>query len=242
MSKENETMTITKVQLWQYAAVAFFVLFIVASTDSWIFSDGASFNSGNTGNAVVNPTPSPSAAINIELDSDSPVLGDKNANIHVIEFSDFQCPFCARAATGTIAELKASSLFKNGEINFIYRHFPLSSIHPFAQKAAEASECANRQDKFWEYHDLLFANANALDTPSLKSYASQLGLNQGDFNSCLDGGEASAKVSKDLKAATDAGGRGTPYFVIYNSDNGKTEAVSGAVPFSNIESAINAVK
>ena len=245
MSKENETITITKLQLWQYAAIAFFALFLVAATDSTaLFSDGASVKSGGTAPSA-GTAPSQAAAatdINIKLDSDSPVLGDADANIHVIEFSDFQCPFCARAATGTVAEMKTSSLFTGGEINLHFRHFPLNSIHPQAQAAAEASECANRQGQFWEYHDLLFANAQALDNPSLKSYAGQLGLNQGEFDSCLDDREAKAKVDADLKSATDAGGRGTPYFVIYNSDNGKTAAVSGAVPFSQVESAINSVK
>ena len=118
----------------------------------------------------------------------------------------------------------------------------MNSIHPYAQKAAEASECANRQGKFWEYHDALFLNQNALDTPSLKNYASQVGLDVEEFNSCLDSGDASDKVLKDLKAATDSGGRGTPYFVIYNSDNGKTASVSGAVPFAQIESAIRGIQ
>ena len=246
MSKENETITITKLQLWQYAAIAFFALFLVAATDSTaLFNDGATVNSGNNApSAAGNNAPSAAAAsdINIELDDSSPVLGDSDANIHVIEFSDFECPFCSRAATGTVAEMKSSSLFTDGEINFHFRHFPLNSIHPNAQAAAEASECANRQGEFWAYHDLLFANQRALDTTSLKSYAGQLGLDQGEFDSCLDDREAKAKVDADLKSATDAGGRGTPYFVIYNSDNGKTAAVSGAVPFSNVESAINSVK
>jgi protein-disulfide isomerase len=238
MSKKNETITVDKLTLWKGA---FFVVLAMFLYTNFIADSGSVIDAGDSGNNVVNPSPSPSA-VKIELDSDSPVIGDADADIHVIEFSDFQCPFCARAASGTVAELKSSSLFNDGEINFMFRHFPLNSIHPHAQKAAEASECANRQGKFWEYHDVLFANGDALAVANLKTYAGQVGLDQGEFDSCLDNGEATAKVNADLKSATDAGGRGTPYFVVYNSDNGKTAAVSGAVPFANIESAINSVK
>jgi protein-disulfide isomerase len=236
----KDTITLEKATVWKFAFFIVLALFLYST-----FSDGFSFGSGSgSGNGGGgSPTPTPTgAAIKISLDDDSPFLGDSDAKISVIEFSDFQCPFCARAATGTVSELKNSDLFKDGEINFVFRHFPLSSIHPYAQKSAEASECANRQGKFWEYHDALFLNQNALDTPSLKNYASQVGLDVEGFNSCLDSGDASDKVSKDLKAATDSGGRGTPYFVIYNSDNGKTASVSGAVPFAQIESAIRSIQ
>ncbi|PIN95708.1 hypothetical protein COU56_00740, partial [Candidatus Pacearchaeota archaeon CG10_big_fil_rev_8_21_14_0_10_31_9] len=131
--------------------------------------------------------------------------------------------------------------FKNGDVAIVYKHFPLTSIHPYAQKAAEASECANRQGKFWEYHDTLFENQQALDVPSLKLYASQLKLDTTKFNKCLDGGEASAKVNKDSQDAQVAGGQGTPYFVLVNK-KGETQAVSGAVPYANFEAAISSLK
>jgi protein-disulfide isomerase len=100
-------------------------------------------------------------------------------------------------------------------------------MHPNAQKAAEATECADDQGKFWEYHDLLFANQNALDVASLKSYAAQLGLDTATFDECLDAGEQAAEVQKDLQDGQSYGVGGTPSFFI----NGRV--VSGAIPFED---------
>ncbi len=104
---------------------------------------------------------------------------------------------------------------------------PLTSIHPDAQKAAEATECADDQGKFWEYHDLVFANQGALDVASLKAYAAQLGLDTATFNDCLDTGEQTAEVEKDSQDAQSYGVTGTPAFII----NGRL--VSGALPFED---------
>lgn len=189
------------------------------------------------------PKPTPTNDnIDVTIDSTDPILGDATAKVTVIEYSDFECPFCERAYSTTVADLKNSEEFKSGEVNFVYRHFPLNSIHPRAQKAAEASVCAQEQGKFYEYHDKLFENQRALDIESLKSYAADLGLDTEAFNNCLDSGAAEEKVAKDLASATANGGQGTPYFIILNNENGKTSAVSGAVPYSQIESAIAAVQ
>lgn len=107
-------------------------------------------------------------------------------------------------------------------------------MHPNAQKAAEASECADDQGKFWEYHDLLFANQSALDVASLKSYAAQLGLDTATFDQCLDGGEKTAEWQKDEEDGTSYGVTGTPAFFI----NGVQ--VIGAQPFSVFQQAIDA--
>jgi protein-disulfide isomerase len=113
------------------------------------------------------------------------------------------------------------------KIRFVYRDFPLTSLHQYAEKAAEASECADDQGKFWEYHDLLFANQSALDVDSLKSYAAQLGLDTAKFNDCLDSGKQTAEVQKDAQDAQSYGATGTPAFFI----NGLL--VSGALPFDD---------
>jgi protein-disulfide isomerase len=113
------------------------------------------------------------------------------------------------------------------EIRFVYRDFPLTSLHQYAEKAAEASECADDQGKFWEYHDLLFANQSALDVDSLKSYAAQLGLDTAKFNDCLDSGKQTSEVQKDAADAQAAGATGTPAFFV----NGLL--VSGALPFED---------
>jgi len=239
---EKETITIEKATIWKFAFFAVLALFVVS-----LFTGGFGINAGtgNVVNTVTAPTPTGVAgasAVKITPSSDDPLLGDEDAKITVYEFSDFQCPYCSRAFTGAVTELKNSNAFKDGDVNFVYRHLPLNSIHPLAQKAAEASVCAQNQGKFWEYHDRLFLNQQSLDVASLKGHAVELGLNAADFNDCLDSGDGASKVAKDLKSATEAGGRGTPYFVVYNKDNGKTAVVSGAVPYVQIETAIASIK
>lgn len=118
-------------------------------------------------------------------------------------------------------------------MKFVYRDFPLTSLHENAEKAAEATECADDQDKFWEYHDLVFANQSAIDVDSLKSYAKQLGLDTDTFNDCLDSGKQEAEVQKDLEDGRAAGVEGTPAFQI----NG--QLVSGAQPFSVFQQVID---
>lgn len=233
---KKETFEIKKETLWKVATVVFAAL--------WLFSlySNGSFDFGGNDIKQVNPTVQNPTVENIQvkIDSSDPVLGDKNAEISIVEFSDFQCPFCARAADGAVAEFKKSSYFKDGKVNLVYKHFPLSSIHPYAQKAAEASACAQDQGKFWEMHDIIFANQQSLDVASLKKYAGQIGLNKAQFDSCLDDGKKASKVSNDLKQATSAGGQGTPYFVLINKD-GETTAISGAQPWANFEAAINSL-
>lgn len=96
----------------------------------------------------------------------------------------------------------------------MFRDFPLNSIHQYAQKAAEASECADDQGKFWEYHDLLYENQSALDVDSLKGYAAELGLDTATFNDCLDNGKQTAEVDKDSQDAQSYGAPGTPVFFV----------------------------
>ena len=245
MEKE-ESITIKKHTLWQVGTFLFAALLVVS-----LFTGGFGMGDNNptiTGGAVgipTNPTPTPDptpSQVKVEIEANDPVLGDKDASVTIVEFSDFQCPFCERAYSGAVAEFKNSDYFKNGDVNLVFKHFPLNSIHPFAQKAAEASECANRQGKFWEYHNKLFENQAALDIPSLKKYAADLKLDATKFNKCLDGGEAAGEVNKETTQASNAGGRGTPYFVVINNKDKTTQAVSGAVPFAQFTSAIEAVK
>src|SRR3990172_5904793 len=217
---ESGTITIKKDSLWKYST--FVLLAVVVIVGFFMLKP-----SGGTGAVVGTDTGSdqqPSINANSLIEDNDPVLGNVDAGITILEFSDFQCPFCARAFEGAVADFKASSYFTNGEVNLIYKQFPLNSIHPQAQKAAEASLCAAAQGKFWEYHDKLFTNQQALDVASLKSYASQLGLNTGEFNSCLDDSEMASEVSKETAQATAACGRGTPFFVIVNTETGDAGA------------------
>ena len=242
MEEHKDTITLKKDTLWKGVAGIFALLFVVS-----LFMGGISFPGGGSGNTVngggdIAPSAKPAVNAGAIIEDNDPILGDPDAGISIVEFSDFQCPFCARAHTGALNDLRNSDVFKNGEVNLVYKHFPLNSIHPYAQKAGEASECANRQGEFWKYHDTLFANQGSLDVTSLKNYAVQIGLETGKFNSCLDNGDASSEVSKETAQATAAGGRGTPFFVVVNNDNGKSTTVSGAVPWTNFESAIATVK
>jgi len=179
---------------------------------------------------------------------DDPFLGPEDAKVVVIEFSDFQCPYCA-AAVGTQktlvqrfksidsswepAVLKLKEWAREGKIKFVYRDFPLSQIHQYSQKAAEAAECAHQQGKFWEYHDTLFAHQDKLDVDNLKKYAKELGLNVSEFNKCLDSNEMRDEVMNDLKDGINYGVNGTPTFFV----NGKI--VEGAQSFSVFEEFIN---
>lgn len=232
----SDEIKIKKDTLWKVSTLVLIVALVV------VLIVTAGGNSGTNGNAVKPSTnEGVSGSAKVEIEEGDPVLGDKDAAVTIVEFSDFQCPFCKRAADGAVADFKDSTYFKEGKVNLVYKHFPLNSIHPYAQKAAEAAECANRQGMFWEYHDALFANQNSLTTSDLKQYASNLGLDTATFNECLDGNEAKSEVQKETTQAANAGGRGTPYFVVINTKTQKTQTVSGAVPFSNIEAAINAV-
>lgn len=164
-----------------------------------------------------------------------------SGKVTIVEFSDFQCPFCQNFFNGAYKEIKQKYI-DTGKVSFIYRHFPLSSIHPDAQKAAEAAECANRQGRLFDYHDVLFQKmvpisqsnpkGGGLDIQSLKNYAVQLGLDSARFNTCLDSGETKQVVLDDIDVATKAGVTGTPTLFI---DGVK---IVGAQPFVNFEKII----
>ena len=147
--------------------------------------------------------------------------GAENASVIIVEFSDFQCPYCGRAAANArevVAEL-------NSSVKFYYLHFPLP-FHQYAEKAAEAAECAGDQGKFWEMHDLMFSNQEALDQEHLKSYANRLGLNMTQFSSCLGSGEKGAIVDSDFAKGRVAGVGGTPTFFVNGRKLGSYDADS----------------
>jgi protein-disulfide isomerase len=149
-----------------------------------------------------------------------PARGPANAPIEMIEFSDFQCPFCLRA-NPTVTQV----LTKYGDrIRFVYRHYPLPN-HPNARPAAEAAQCANEQGKFWPYHDQLFTRAGRLNDDDLKKVAGEVGLDAGKFDSCVATHKYKADVDADIKAGDEAGVSGTPAFFI----NGR--ALTGAQPY-----------
>ncbi len=164
------------------------------------------------------------------LADDDPVLGSESAPVTIVEFSDFQCPFCARFRAQTFDRIKENFTDK-GLVKFVYRDLPLS-FHQYAQKAAEAAQCAHEQGKFWEYHDLLFKNQRSLDVNSLKKYAADLGLDVDKFSECLDSGKYADEIAKDAQDAASLGISGTPGFVI----NG--QVLVGAQPYREFERII----
>lgn len=183
---------------------------------------------GNT--AQVQPSAGQAKA-NLEKRDGDHVLGNPNAKVAVIEYSDFECPFCGRMFKETLPKLK-ENFIKSGEAKFIYRHFPLRSIHQNAQKAAEASECASEQGKFWEYHDMIFQRQNSLGVDSFKLWAKELGLNANQFNSCLDSGKYASRIDVDYNEGLALGVNGTPATFV----NGNL--ISGAVPFEEFDRVI----
>ena len=149
------------------------------------------------------PPPHPSVAVIAKVSTaDNPTLGKPDAPITIVEFSDYQCPFCRRFFENTLPALKADYI-DIGTVRYVFRDFPLDRIHPQARKAAEAARCAGEQGQYWEMHDQLFQN-RALRVLQLKGYARNLGLDLTAFEACLDGGTYAAEVDKDVAAGATA--------------------------------------
>jgi len=189
------------------------------------------------------PTEQPKLTINISVDND-PIIGNPDAPITIIEFSDFQCPFCARFYTQTLP-LIYEEYIEPGKVKLVFRDFPIQSIHPNALPAAVASECANEQGKFKEMHDILFENqnewnrqetANALSLFS--QYAKEMQLEQEVFDSCLTNGKYVEEIRKDLEDGQKYGISGTPGFFVGNDEIGYVK-MEGAQPFESFKKVID---
>jgi protein-disulfide isomerase len=168
---------------------------------------------------------------------DDPYIGSADAPVTIVEFSDFQCPFCAGFYSSTFPQLKQDYI-DTGKVKLVYRDFPLSNIHQYAEKAAEAANCAQEQGKYWEYSDILFKNQsdwNTVGVSKFKDYAAQLGLNQDQFNSCLDSGSMAQEIQNDFNQGMNYGVSGTPSFFV----NG--DLVVGAQPFSVFQQKIDSL-
>jgi protein-disulfide isomerase len=140
-----------------------------------------------------------------------PVLGSESAPVTIVEFSDFQCPFCKRFKDQTMDALRQ----KYGDkVKIYFRHFPLESIHPEARNGSEAALCANEQGKFWEMHDELFLTQDLISPDNSKSLAEKLGLNKEQFDTCLDSSKYDSVINTDLQDGASYGVSGTPTFFI----------------------------
>jgi protein-disulfide isomerase len=167
-------------------------------------------------------------AVDVSYDA-ARVRGNADAPVTIVEFADFQCPYC-RKAEATLNQLLTKY---DGRVKLAYRDFPLSQIHDHAELAAEASHCALSQGKFWEMHDAMFADGAKLDEPALIKSAGLLGMDQSSFESCLESGKYKATVQRDITAASQAGVEATPAFFI----NG--EFLNGARPEADFAKIID---
>ena len=140
-----------------------------------------------------------------------PALGPADAPVTLVEFTDYQCPFCGRHNNVTAPKLREHY---GDMLRVVVLHFPLADIHPLAPKAAEAAECAADQGKFWEYNDTLHADQSAVGPSSLVVHAETLGLDTDAFKECMESGEKRPLIEQHIRAAVEAGARGTPFFMV----------------------------
>ncbi len=160
--------------------------------------------------------------------SGEPSRGAEQAPVTIIEFSDFQCPYCRNFSTTLARVLKDFG----PDVRLVYRQLPLIEIHPMAEKAAEASLCAQDQGKFWELHDLMFKDQANLKVDDLKAKAASLGIDASSFNTCLDSGKYAEKIRQDIRDGAVVGASGTPAWFI----NGRF--FSGALPYEQVAATI----
>jgi protein-disulfide isomerase len=196
---------------------------------------GGALGDAGTPPAAVQPSANgggtaPPAKADIKLTAADHTIGPKNAKVTVVEYSDFQCPFCSRFEPSVQQMLKE---YKD-KIQFSYRHFPLDAIHPNARPAAIASECAAEQGKFYEYHKIMFEKQEQLGDAFYQQTAKDLKLNVDKFNECLKSDLPSKKVDADYQSGLAAGVQGTPTTFVNGSP------VSGAQPYELLKSAIDA--
>lgn len=179
-----------------------------------------------------------------DVSLDDHILGNPDADIILIEYSDTECPYC-KTYHSTLQRL-INEYGKNGKVAWVYRHFPVDSLHSRARKEAEATECANElggQEKFWEYINAVYSRTssnNSLPPEELPKIASDIKLNIDDFNKCLNSGKYADKVNADYKEAVNSGAQGTPYTIIVTKDGAKTP-IPGAYPYEDLKKVIDAV-
>ena len=216
--------------IWQLISALFAIALVVSiSTGGFgLFEDDS--------NGAATAEPEAPSRVQVDTDDDA-VLGDEDAPVTIIEFSDYECPFCARFWSQTLPSLK-SNYIDTGKVNLVYRDLPLP-FHANAQKAAEAAECAGDQDRYWDMHDAIFGNNDDLSISAMKSHAVSMSLDTAEFNSCLDSGKYEGEVNSDLSDAGKYGASGTPTFFIGNDDDGYVKVV-GAQPYAVFQQVIDA--
>ncbi|HEY6298327.1 MAG TPA: thioredoxin domain-containing protein [Candidatus Binatus sp.] len=194
---------------------------VMLAQDDWVRLPSSGGNSDSE-------PPTRSTSQDAKPVADHPQRGGDNAAVTIVEYSDFQCPYC-RAVEASLRQV----MKKYGDqVRLVYMDFPLA-FHQHAIEAAMAARCADEQGQFWTYHDALIENRSALSTPGLKSTAEQLGLDSLTFDRCLDGRKYESSVIADRTQGERVGAHGTPYFIVGN------RSMSGAQPASAFQAAID---
>lgn len=218
---------IRKESFWKYSTFVLAAALIITLFYSMNDNESKGAPSGN----VVQQLPSVQAAAEVSEDDDA-AWGEKDAAVSIIEFSDYECPFCGRHFQQTYPQLKKNYL-DTGKARLVFRDFPLG-FHQNALPAAIAAECVREKggdSAYWKMHDLLFQHQQELSAANLKQWAQSLGY---DIGSCLDSKKFEREVQKDIADGSSAGVSGTPAFFI------NKKLISGACPYSTFEQALNA--
>lgn len=196
-------------------------------------------------NRLIPPPPPPFKGADVPLTGDA-VMGSKDAKVTVVEFTDYQCPFCGRNFQQTFPQI-IKNYVDTGKVRYVLHDYPLIQLHPNAFNAAVAARCAGEQGKYWEMHDKLFSNQGALDAKNLPNLAKQVGADTDKFQACLDNGAEANNVRADMAAGQKLGVTGTPGFFI-GVTNAKdpsvlkaTKMISGAQSFAVFQNAIDSL-
>ena len=239
--EEKVKLEFSKLTAWKIISGLLAILLIVSIYTGGFGIDGEEDNDVEpTPSAPQQPSqPQPVIADKVNINSDDPVLGDEDAEVTIIEFSDYQCPFCSRFSLGTMKQIKADYI-DTGKVKLVFKDYPLP-FHSEADEASIAAACAGKQDKYWEMHDKIFAtqqswsgNANAGDV-----LAKELKLSTTKFDKCFDDREPESGFAGDMQDGNTAAGKGigTPSFFIGNEDKGFL-LVQGAQPYPKFQAAI----
>ncbi|HPI67331.1 MAG TPA: thioredoxin domain-containing protein [bacterium] len=193
--------------------------------------DNQANNNANNNNQAANQQNNenePAVKVDLKISDNDHVRGNKNAPVKIFEFSDFQCPYCARHQ-----ETMAKIVKEYGDqVVWVFKNFPIAS-HPLGMPGSLAAECAGEQDKFWEMSDMIFANQDTLSEASFSKFAGQLNLDTDKFNTCIEEEKYKEKILADYNLGVESGVQGTPTNFINNNP------VPGAVPYENLKTIID---
>jgi len=170
--------------------------------------------------------------------------GSPDASIVLVEFSDFECPFCAQHFRATYPQV-IEKFVDTGQVSYVFKNLPLQTLHPRAIAAAEAAQCAGEQKKFWQMHDKLFENQKTLSEANIRSHAQQIGLNVQEYDECIAEGVVASRVNEDLAEAKQLGLTGTPSFLLGKRAGAKvmfTHKITGAQQFHVFEAALRSLQ